>query len=88
MTRMNVPAVPGWHSEREAAKILGESLQGRRRNRRLRIGPKWVRHGRRILYPDGSEQEYLAGLLTQAEAAVAPPRRGRPRLMPGPQDAA
>jgi hypothetical protein len=71
--------IPGWHSEPEAAAMLGESLQTRRRNRRAGIGPRWVRHGRRVLYEDGSEAAYLAGLQEKAEAASEPRGRGRPR---------
>src|SRR5262245_60912125 len=76
------PAIPGWHSEEEAAQLLGEHIQTRRRKRQLGVGPKWVRHGRVVLYPDGAEEEYLAGLLKRAEAEreAAPVRpRGRPR---------
>jgi hypothetical protein len=77
--RNNKPAVAGWHSEEEAARLLGEHLQTRRRKRKRGIGPKWVRHGRDILYPDGAEEEYLAGLLAKAETEREPRRRGRPR---------
>ena len=73
------PAVPGWHSEEDAARLLGEHIQTRRKKRQRGIGPKWVRHGRDILYPDGAEEEYLAGLLKKAEAERELPRRGRPR---------
>ena len=73
------PAVRGWHTEDEAARLLGEHIQTRRRNRKRGLGPKWVRHGRDVLYPDGGEDEYLADLLKKAEAERAPPRRGRPR---------
>jgi hypothetical protein len=74
------PAVPGWHSEEEAARLLGEHLQTRRRNRQRGVGPeKWVRHGREVLYADGAEEGYLAELLKKAEAERGPPRRGRPR---------
>jgi hypothetical protein len=71
--------VPGWHSEEDAALMLGESLNLRRRNRRRNVGPRWIRHGRRILYADGSEHEYLASLQARADAAGAPRGRGRPR---------
>jgi hypothetical protein len=73
------PIVSGWHSEQAAAELLGEHIQTRRRNRSRGIGPKWVRHGRDILYPDGAEEEYLAELLAKAEAEREPRRRGRPR---------
>lgn len=73
------PKIPGWHGEEESAGLLGESVATRRRNRRRGIGPKWARHGRHILHPDGAEEEYLAELLRQQEAAAEPPRRGRPR---------
>jgi hypothetical protein len=80
VSRRNIkPTVPGWHSEQEAARLLGEHIQTRRRNRQRGIGPKWVRHGHDVLYPDGAEEEYLAELLAKAEAAAEPPRRGRPR---------
>ena len=76
----NKPVVPGWHSEEESARILGEHLQTRRRNRQRRIGPKeWVRHGRDVLYRDGCEERYLAELLEKAEAERESPRRGRRR---------
>ena len=73
------PCIPGWHSEEDAARLLGEHIQTRRKKRQRGIGPKWVRHGRDILYPDGAEEEYLAGLLKKAEAERESPRRGRPR---------
>jgi hypothetical protein len=79
MKPMKRVSVPDWHTEEEAAELLGESMGLRRRNRRLNIGPKWVRHGRRILYQDGSEAEYLAELQEKAEAASEPRGRGRPR---------
>jgi hypothetical protein len=63
----------------DAARLLGEHIQTRRRKRQRGIGPKWVRHGRDILYPDGAEEEYLAGLLKKAEVERESPRRGRPR---------
>lgn len=75
----NQPSIPGWHSEHESARILGEDIQTRRRHRRMGIGPKWVRHGRHILHPDGAEEEYLREKLAKAEAAAQPPRRGRRR---------
>jgi len=79
MRKMLDPTVPGWHGDAEAAVLLGESLPTRRRKRARGIGPKWVRHGRRILYADGSEAEYLTELQAKAEAASAPRGRGRPR---------
>jgi hypothetical protein len=82
----SVPAIPGWHSEERAAELLGEHIQTRRRKRQLGVGPRWIRHGRAVLYPDGAEAEYLAGLLKRAEAEreAAPVRpRGRPRKGPG-----
>src|SRR6516162_4341066 len=65
--------------DEDAARLLGEHIQTRRRKRQRGIGPKWVRHGRDILNPDGAEEEYLAGLLKKAEAERESPRRGRPR---------
>jgi hypothetical protein len=71
------PAVPGWHDEFEAARLLGEHIQVRRKKRRLGIGPPFVVHGRSAMYRDGCEAEYFASMLNQK---VEPPRRrGRPR---------
>jgi hypothetical protein len=81
--RSNKPAVSGWHSEEKSAQLLGEHIQTRRRKRQRGIGPKWVRHGRDILYPDGAEEEYLAELMAKAEAEHEPRRRGRPRSKGG-----
>jgi hypothetical protein len=78
-TKNNKPRVPGWHDEVEAAELLGESVPTRRRNRRRGIGPRWTRHGRRVMHPDGAEADYLAAQLAKAEAAASPRRRGRPR---------
>ena len=75
----NRPSIPGWHDDHESARLLGEDIQTRRRNRRMGIGPKWVRHGRHILYRDGAEEEYLAEKLAKTEPERAPPRRGRPQ---------
>ena len=75
----NKPRVPGWHDEVEAAELLGESVPTRRRNRKRGIGPRWARHGRRVMHPDGAEAEYLAQQLAKAEAAASPRGRGRPR---------
>jgi len=79
MKPMKRVSVPGWHTEEEAAELLGESMPLRRRNRRAGIGPKWVRHGRRIVYADGSEAAYLAELQARADAADKPRGRERPR---------
>ena len=79
MKPMKRVSVPDWHTEEEAAELLGESMGLRRRNRRAGIGPRWVRHGRRILYEDGSEHAYLRELQARAEAASEPRGRGRPR---------
>jgi hypothetical protein len=69
--------IPNWHNEEEAARLLGEHLQTRRRRRRAGIGPKCVLNGREWLYPDGAEAAYLDALLQQK---MEPPRRrGRPR---------
>ena len=80
MKPMRALTIEGWHSEAKAAELLGISLETLRRMRRLKSGPKWVRHGRRVLYRDGSEHEYLLGLQAKAEAASGPRRHGRPRL--------
>jgi hypothetical protein len=79
MKPMRALTIEGWHSEAKAAELLGISLETLRRMRRLKSGPKWVRHGRRILYRDGSEHEYLLGLQARADAAGALRGRGRPR---------
>jgi hypothetical protein len=76
MNPMKRPTIPGWHSEDVSADLLGESLQKRRINRRLGIGPRAVKHGRRYLYRDGAEEEYLTELQAKTGAAgqSRPPR--------------
>jgi hypothetical protein len=75
MKPMRALTIEGWHSEAKTAELLGISLETLRRMRRLKSGPKWVRHGRRVLYRDSSEHEYLLELQARAEAASEP--RGR-----------
>jgi hypothetical protein len=72
------PTIPGFISEAEQAKRLGESHQSRRRNRRAGRGPRYVRVGRWIMYRDGADTEYLQAREIDPEAR-APVRRGRPR---------
>src|SRR5437870_4250688 len=71
------PTIPGFISEPEQARRLGESLATRRRNRRAGIGPPYVRYGRTVIYPEGADIKYLNSRLVDPEAPV-PVRRGRP----------
>jgi hypothetical protein len=76
------PTIPGFISEADQAKRLGESLATRRRKRRSGIGPRYVRLGRQTLYPEGADLEYLTGRVVDPEAPE-PVRRGRPRKVRG-----
>lgn len=75
----NEPDIAGWHSERESARLLGESLPTRRRKRRQGIGPRWARSGRHVIHPDGAEEEFLAQQLAATERNAEPRPRGRQR---------
>ena len=76
----NKPDAEGWHDEHEAARILGEDLQTRRRKRRAGEPPHdWIQTGRHVLYRDGAEEKFLAELLWKRAAAAEPRGRGRPR---------
>jgi hypothetical protein len=82
MTKMTTPNLPGYYSEREQAARLGLALSSLRRWRRLKFGPTSVRIGRRVLYPHGADEKWLAA---QQAATERKPngsggrRRGRVR---------
>jgi hypothetical protein len=64
---MQSPTIPGYFSEAEQATRLGIGLASLRRWRRLRIGPVSVRVGRRVLYPHGADEKWLATQQAEAE---------------------
>jgi hypothetical protein len=70
-------AIPGYITEAEQAVRLGQNLQTRRRNRRAGIGPTAVKVGRRFVYRDGADAEWLAA--EEAEAARARAKTWRRR---------
>ena len=47
-------------TEKDVARILKCSVAGLRKMRRERRGPRWIRVGRLIRYPEESLQELLA----------------------------
>jgi predicted site-specific integrase-resolvase len=78
MKPMNAPELPGFFTEAEQAKRLGIGLATLRRWRRLGVGPKPDRCGRRHLYSHDADAKWLAEQRAEAEriARKRAPRRG------------
>jgi hypothetical protein len=77
-----LPTKPGFISETEQSKRLGQSLATRRRKQRAGIGPPYVRSGRQTPYPEDADIKNLTGRVVDPETP-ARVRRGRPREMRG-----
>jgi predicted site-specific integrase-resolvase len=67
MKPMKKPQLPGYHSEQEEADRLGIGLATLRRWRRIGLGPKAVRCGRRYLYSHDADAKWIAEQQAAAE---------------------
>jgi len=74
------PSIPGFITEKAQAAKSGVSLATLRRWRKRGYGPRAVRYGRRFLYREDADVEFLARV-AEAEAQQQPRRRGRPALV-------
>jgi hypothetical protein len=79
------PQVRGYISEVEQAQRSGISIWTLRAWRTKGYGPRFVKFGRHVLYPEDAAERFLVE--EQAAAQKGPRRRGRPRATP-PLDAA
>jgi hypothetical protein len=68
VSRPQPPAVPvttkpaafaNHYTDLELAQMRGMTTRNQSRERQLKIGPPWVRDGRKIYYPIAAWQEYL-----------------------------
>src|SRR5215469_11144283 len=75
------PSIPGFITEKVQAAKFGISLATLRRWRKRGYGPSAVRCGRRFLYPEDADAQFLARQAAEAEAQQQPRRRGRPPLI-------
>jgi DNA-binding transcriptional MerR regulator len=56
-------SLPGYISEQEQAERLNLTIRTLRKYRQTRVGPPWVKIGKRVLYPDSLE--WLADQIQQ-----------------------
>jgi hypothetical protein len=73
------PSIPGYRTEQQQAAVIGISLSTLRRWRKKKYGPRSVRYGRFILYPEDEDTRFLAEQAAATENSLKPRGRGRPR---------